>query len=242
MIRKTFKLKKDNNTLVRKCYCRTPELIENYEAAVADTTQTWQCHHRLETHNSDGERRLVDISRAELIALGMYFDRPPEELVFLTELEHKRLHNVGKHVEKQLSEEARRKMSEAQKGKRLSEETKRKISEALKGKKRTKEWKINHSAAVKGENNPMYGKHRSEEVRRKISEAHKGKHVSEETRRKISETMKGKKLGLCSEETKKKMRQSMKGQHKGKHWFNNGEICTRCFDCPEGFVPGILRK
>lgn len=162
MIRKTFKLKKDNNTLVRKCYCRTPELIENYEAAVADTTQTWQCHHRLETHNSDGERRLVDISREELIALDMYFDRPPEELIFLTESEHKRLH--------------------------------------LKGKKRPQ--------------------------------------ISEETKRKISEALKGKRL---SEETKKKMRQSLKGQHKGKHWFNNGEICTRCFECPEGFVPGILR-
>ena len=172
-----FKLKKDG-TLPSYCFCRTPELIENYDKAIADTTQVWQCHHRLETHNSDGERRLVDISSSELIALGMYYDRPPEELIFLTELEHKRLHNVGK-------------------GKHLSEETKRKIGEANKGK--------------------HFGFH-SEEARRKRSETMKGHTVSEKTRKKISEA------------------------HKGKHSFNNGEICTRCFECPEGFVPGILRK
>lgn len=156
-----FRLKKDG-TLPNYCICRTPELIENYDKAIADTTQTWQCHHRLETHNSDGERRLVDISSPELIALGMYFDRPPEELIFMTELEHKHLHNVGKR---------------------------------MKGK-------------------GMKGKYHSEEWKRKM----KGHIVSEETKKKISEA------------------------HKGRHWFNNGEICTRCFDCPEGFVPGILRK
>ena len=30
--------------------------IENYEKAVKDETQTYACHHRLETHTSDGER------------------------------------------------------------------------------------------------------------------------------------------------------------------------------------------
>lgn len=177
---KKFKLKKDG-TLPSYCICRTPELIENYDKAVADDIQTWQCHHRLETHNSDGERRLVDISSSELIALGMYYDRPPEELIFMTELEHKRLHNVGKFIGKHHS---------------VSEETKRKLSEAKRGK-----------------HHPN-----SEETKKKISEAMKGHKVSEETKKKISEA------------------------HKGRHWFNNGEICTRCFDCPEGFVPGILRK
>lgn len=138
-----FTLKKDG-TLYAYCYCRTPELIENYDKAVADDTQVWCCHHRLETHNSDGERRLVDLSKEELIALGMYYDRPPEELIFLTSAEHKRLHNVGK----QLSEEVKRKISEAQKGqvpwnkgkegKRLSSETRRKMSAFRKG----KHWKL----------------------------------------------------------------------------------------------------
>ena len=151
-----FRLKKDR-TPCWNCLCRAPELIENYDKAIADTAQTWQCHHRLETHNSDGERRLVDISSAELIALGMYYDRPPEELIFMTELEHKRLHNVGKHV-----------------GKHRSEETKRRISEKLKGRKgrkrrpRSEEYRKKQSEAHKG-------KHHSEETKRKLSENHKGK-------------------------------------------------------------------
>lgn len=163
MLRKHFfRLKKDG-TPRKYCICRTPELIENYDKAIADTTQTWQCHHRLETHNSDGERRLVDISSSELIALGMYFDRPPEELIFMTELEHKRLHNKGKpgtftgkhHSEEtkcKISEakkgkkpydmtvETRRKISETKKGKRLSSETRRKISETRKGRYKGKHW------------------------------------------------------------------------------------------------------
>ena len=28
----------------------------------------------------------------------------------------------------------------------------------------------------------------------------------------------------------------------GKHWFNNGIVQGQSFDCPEGFVPGMLRK
>ena len=58
------------------------------------------------------------------------------------------------------SEEHRRKISEANKGKTfvMLEETKKKISETMKGK---------HS----GENNPFYGKKHSEEARKKMREA-----------------------------------------------------------------------
>ena len=161
-----FRLKKDSSPY-KNCLCRAPELIENYERAVADTTQTWDCHHRLETHTSDGERRLVDISRVELIALGTYFDRPPEELIFLTPEEHHRLHNVGK--------------PSRNKGKCHSDETKRKISESNrgkhhigynKGKKFSEEWKRKISESLKGRKKPI----RSDEHRKKQSEAIKGKH------------------------------------------------------------------
>ena len=141
--------------------------VENYEVAKKDNFKGWHCHHRLETHNSDGERRLAVISRAELIALDMYWDRPPEELIFLTQTEHRRLHNTcskGKHH----SEKWRKKVSEAKKGKPKSEEHRKKLSEAAKG------------------------KHPSEETRRKMSEAQKGKRLSEETKSKISEARKGK--------------------------------------------------
>ena len=117
-------------------YCKDYKNIENYEAAKKDNFKNWEVHHRLETHNSDGERRLVDITRDELKALGMYYNRPSSELIFLTKSEHQFLHQKGK----QLSEETKKKLSEAKKGnipwnkgKQLSEETKKKLSEAKKG-------------------------------------------------------------------------------------------------------------
>ena len=100
------------------------------------------------------------------------------------------------------SEEHRRKLSEAHKGKKLSEEHKRKLCEARKGREF------------------------SEETRRKISEANKGKKLperSEEHRRKLSEAAKGNKnrLGMKhTEESKKKMRESRRkaaARRKNKH-------------------------
>ena len=73
-------------------YCKDYENIENYEKALADNFKNWEVHHRLETHNSDGERRLVDITADELLALGMYWYRPASELIFLTRSEHRHLH------------------------------------------------------------------------------------------------------------------------------------------------------
>ena len=125
-------------------YCKNDiYLIENYDKAIADDTQTWDCHHRRETI----------YSAKELIEIGEYYNRPACELIFLTHSEHLRLHQLGKH----LSEETRKKQSEANKGKHLSEETRKKISEAL-----------------NGENHPFFGKHHSEDTRKKMSEALKG--------------------------------------------------------------------
>lgn len=139
-----FRTKKDG-TPYKSCYCRQPELIENYSKAIADNSEIWACHHRLETHNSDGERRLVDILGSELIALGLYYDRPPEELIFLTQTEHMRLHRIGKPgamKDKHHSDETKRKMSESHKGKPKSEEHKRKLSEAHKGQRKGMHWKL----------------------------------------------------------------------------------------------------
>ena len=136
-----------------KFYCKDYENIENYYKAKADDFVGWECHHRLETHNSDGIRREVDITRKELRSLGTYWNRPASELIFLTRSEHRILHKKGKHF----SEEAKNKMAEAHKGKHLSEETKKKMSEAQ-----------------KGEKNPFYGKTHSEETKMKLSEANKG--------------------------------------------------------------------
>ena len=135
------------------------------------------------------------------------------------------------------SEESRKKMSEAKKGKTPSEETRRKISEANKG------------------NTSMLGKTHSEETRRKMSETSKGiihseetkrkisdasKNPSEETRRKMSERQKGEKNHnydkTASEETKRKLSEAMKGRK----WWNDGcGNCKRMVECPDnGWKPG----
>ena len=96
-------------------------------------------------------------------------------------------HWYGKHH----SEEARKKMSEALKGKShgpLSEEHKAKLRES------------------------HIGVHPSEESKRKNSESHKGKKASEETRKKMSEALKGKSRGPLSEEHKAKLRESHLGK------------------------------
>ena len=90
--------------------------------------------------------------------------------------------NKGKTGLQKHSEESKRKMSEAAKGKKpwitgknLSEESKRKMSEAKKGRKL------------------RLGTLHSEESKRKMSKASKGRIISEETKKKISKTLKGRK-------------------------------------------------
>ena len=139
-----------------KSFCREDiSLIENYDKAVSDTTQMWHCHHRRETI----------YSRSGLIEIGEYYNRPAEELIFLTPNEHHRLHNLGKHH----LAEARKKISESKNGKHRSEETRKKISESKKGKHLSTETRKKLSESIKG-------KHRSEETRKKMSESHKGNH------------------------------------------------------------------
>lgn len=143
--------------------CKDYTNIENYEKAKADDFKNWVCHHRLQTWTSDSKRREVYILAKELKALGMYYNRPAEELIFLTRSEHAKLHHKGKHH----SEEHKKKIVEGNKGKQLSVETKKKMSEAHKGRLHT------------------------EEAKNKIRESHKGKHHSEETKKKMSEAAKG---------------------------------------------------
>ena len=145
-------------------YCKEDiSKIKNYEAAMNDTTQVWHCHHMTETW--------WNCSAKDLIENECYYNRKACELIFLTPAEHCRLHNKVRIF----SEETRKKMSEAKKGKKLSEETRKKMSEAK-----------------KGEHNPFYGKTHNDKSRKKMTEAKKGHTVSEETRKKISEAKKGK--------------------------------------------------
>lgn len=101
-----------------------------------------------------------------------------------------------------MSEESKKKMSEARRGekhfrfgKHLSEEHKRKLSEANKGKKRSEEARKKISDTHKGPKPWLCGKSFSEERKYKISESRKGqpspmkgKHQSEETKKKMRES------------------------------------------------------
>ena len=138
-----------------KKYCKDFEKIENYQKAKKDNFVGWHCHHRLETHTPDGKRREVDIPMEELKALGMYYNRPAEELIFLAESEHN-AYNRGKRR----SEETRRRMSEARRkmSKPKSEETRRKMAEAHKGKPKSEEHKKKLSESAKGKNTWIKGR------------------------------------------------------------------------------------
>jgi len=120
--------------------------IENYKTAIEDKTQTWVCHHRLETHFSDGTLRPVNaqLSVEELKELNMYYGRPAEELIFLTRADHNILHNLGK---------------------KAGEETRKKLSELAKGR----------PSPQRGKPSPLKGIPRTEKTRKKLSEILKGK-------------------------------------------------------------------
>lgn len=171
-------------------YCYEVENIENYEQAMADPLEIWDCHHRYEIYNGR------TISRSTLKNRGLLYNRPASELIFLRHEDHISLHNKGeKHpmYGKHPSKKTCIKLSESKKGeknpfygKHHKEEHKRKISESNKGEKNPmygkhqsketcKNMSENH-ANVKGKNNPMYGKHHTEEQKKKWSESKKGTH------------------------------------------------------------------
>ena len=143
------------NEKCAKSYCSEDiSKIENYEQAISDDTQGWDCHHRLEIQ---GQFRN---STSLLKKCCLYYNVPAWQLIFLPHGEHTRLHTLGGH----LSEETRKKLSIVHSGekhpmfgKRHSEETRKKMSLA-------------HS----GEKHPMFGKRHSEETRKKMSISHSG--------------------------------------------------------------------
>ena len=149
--------------------CEDLSLVENYDKAVADPTQIWDCHHRLEIQ---GDKTL---SIKDLVTQNLYYNRPANELIFLTRSEHTKLHTIGSNnpfYGKKHTEETKQKISESHKGKHYSPAT-----EFKKGEKREK---------------------MSQETKDKLRKINKGKHhspktefkkghvVSAETRMKIS--------------------------------------------------------
>lgn len=88
-----------------------------------------------------------------------------------------------------------------------SDETKRKMSDATKGKNHPMWGKTQSEKTKRKMSEAHTGKPKSEETKKKMSEFQKGKIISEETKQKMSESHKGHKF---SEETKQKMSKSHK--------------------------------
>ena len=118
-------------------YCSEPiENIENYQEAISDHTQVWVCHHRAEilpcgTYSSEALKRV-----------GLYWNRPARELIFLRESEHRSLH-----------------------GRNQREETRQKISSTLKGRVFSDEWRFRISSAKKGRKGRLNPQHSSRPVK-----------------------------------------------------------------------------
>ena len=116
------------------------------------------------------------------------------------------------------------------KGGTITDEQKKKISEALKGRHHTIEARKKMSDSLKGRISNRKGVHLSDETREKMSAAHKGKpswmkdrHHSDVSREKMSIAKRGRKL---SDETRKKMSAAIKlrNQNQPKWITPAGEI------------------
>lgn len=138
-----------NEYSVNAFCCEDISKIENYDKAVADKTQSWHCHHKVEILPCG------NFTPKDLKKYGLYYHRPANELVFLTLSQHTAVHNSHRYV----SDDVREKLRQAKLGnknpnfgKSRPNETKAKISSAHKG------MKIPHN------------------IRKKISEKLKGIH------------------------------------------------------------------
>lgn len=181
--------------------CEDISKIENYLQAVTSTEQ-YHCHHRKETDEN--------LTMDELKEMGLYYNRPADELIFLTEHDHMSLHNKGErnyfygvHLNGELNPM----------------------------------YDVHQYGLFAGEKNPMYGKKHTEEARKKDSDAVKKYWKSKEgvaKRKEFSESFKGEKnpmYGKNSEdfmteeairEKRRKYSESMKGVNKNRKWMNNG--------------------
>lgn len=100
--------------------------IENYDKAVNDTTQMYICHHRNEQY----------YTWIELKKLGLYFNCPPCELIFVTKSEHKQIHKTCAGYEEYIKKNSESHKNQIPwiKGKHHTQECKDELSKKLKEK------------------------------------------------------------------------------------------------------------
>jgi hypothetical protein len=121
--------------------------IENYSKAAADDFIGWECHHKLGEHT---------FSRKELKKFGLYYDITPNELVFLTKLDHDKIHKRQEKAAKAAKlKNTGRKNNEEQLA-RIAKATKEGMKQVpyeklafWKGKKQTEEQKAKKTLKIK---------------------------------------------------------------------------------------------
>lgn len=143
-------------------------------------------------------------------------DTAMRHYVFTDEVKRK-ISEAGKG--RKHTEETKRKIGSANKGRIVSEETRQKLRMASTGRKCSEETKRKLSEAHRGSKNSpetrrkiskaLTGRTFSKEHRRKLSEVNKGKKLSEEHKRKISEGGRGR---IVTEETRRKLSEAFKGR------------------------------
>jgi len=211
------------NTLKEYC-CENVSLIENYDKAIKDNTQIWHCHHRLETHNRDGSLRENTLSPTQLNELGLYYNRPANEFIFLTHTEHLKLH--------MMLPDRRDTTSKTFKNKAKSDSQKQKMAEY--------KWFNNGIESIKAKECPegyIPGRlNFTKATKNNMSKRCKRSHwYNNGTIEKFCEECPpGFKPGRIGDFSKI-------GSY-GLHWFTNGEEQVMAKTCPIGFVPGQLKS
>ena len=77
------------NEFYAKRYCSEDiALIDNYQEAISDEEKMWDIHHRREC--DENGRTLF--TKKQLKEMGLYFNRPASELIFVTRSMHWKLH------------------------------------------------------------------------------------------------------------------------------------------------------
>ncbi|AGE60166.1 GIY-YIG catalytic domain-containing endonuclease [Acanthocystis turfacea Chlorella virus WI0606] len=115
-----------------------------------------------------------------------------------------------------LSEVTRGKISKAHIGKTMSVETKQKMSEASTGRTHTDETKQKMSDSKKGEKCHMYGKSKNDDIKQKISITLTGRALSDEHKKNLSIAKSGENNPMFGKSHSDDIKQKMSDAHVGK--------------------------
>lgn len=202
--------------------------IENYELAIA-APDMWECHHRLETHDENGNIRSKNISCKVLQEKGLYKKRPAKELIFLSRKDHRNLHFKGKSRNVTWGD----KLSAALKDR---EGIWKKGEGPNKGKHFSEEWKSNIAKAAKDRGFPKLTKEQKTKAIENMKKAHCVKVLCIET---------GEVFSSIKEASEKNRVSSsciiavLKGKQKtaaGYHWKTTDKEILKEIGLPEDFL------